>query len=258
MCVMRSRSPASFGVSCSRVFSCAFSAQVPPCALRPTMGFGISLVCGGAGQRGADLCPPDTSAHYGHHLLLRAGGHVRGKGARCVRVPCLLMHQHTVMCALSCSPLPAPASFWACAICVCVCVCMGAWVCVCECTRACVCVIASSLITSPHLTSPPLTSPRLAPPRPSSPPLLSPLLCRILLSSRPACFPSLSLASSVPYDPLPLPSLPIPSLHATPLPSPRFAAPCLSLSLSSSLPSPPLPVAGISAKYAPLQKSGPM
>jgi hypothetical protein len=103
------------GESCSRVFSCSFSAQVPLCALRPTMG-----LCGGAGQRGADLCPPDTSAHYGHHLL-RAGGHVRGKGARysrCVRVPCLLMHQHAVMCALSCSPLPAPASFWACAICV--------------------------------------------------------------------------------------------------------------------------------------------
>ena len=121
MCVMRSRSPASglvagamhrgVGVSCSRVFPCAFSAQVPLFALRPTIAFviSVSLVCCGAGQRGADLCPPDTSAHYGPHHLLRAGGHVRGKGARCVRVPCLLMHQHAVMCALSCSPLPAPA-----------------------------------------------------------------------------------------------------------------------------------------------------
>ena len=70
-------------------------------------------------------------------------------------------------------------------------------------------------------------------------PVFLPLLCRILLSSRPACFISLSLASSIPYDPLLCPSLPIPSLHATPLPSPRFAAPRLSLSLSSSLPSPP-------------------
>ena len=150
-------------MSCSRVFSCAFSAQGTLCALQPTMG-----LCGGAGQRGADLCPPDTSAHYGPHHLLRAGGHVRGKGARCVRVPCLLMHQHAVMCALSCSPLPAPAlpfRLGVCNMCMGTCVCVVAWVCVCECTRACVCVIASSLVASP----------RLASPGPSSPPLLSPL-----------------------------------------------------------------------------------
>ena len=127
-------------MSCSRVFSCAFSAQGTLSALRPTMG-----LRGGAGQRGADVCPPGTSAHRGHHLL-RAGGHVRGKGARCVRVPCLLMHQHAVMCALSCSPLPAPALpfllgvYNTCmSMCVhgCMGVCMREHMCVCTCVAVC-------------------------------------------------------------------------------------------------------------------------
>ena len=40
------------------------------------MGFVICLLWGGAGQRGADLCPPDTRAHDCHHLL-RTARHVR-------------------------------------------------------------------------------------------------------------------------------------------------------------------------------------
>ena len=68
------------GVSCSRVFSCAFSAQEALVALQPIIG-----VCGGAGQRGADLCPPDSRADDGPRRRLQgAARHVRGKGARCV------------------------------------------------------------------------------------------------------------------------------------------------------------------------------
>jgi hypothetical protein len=160
-------------------------------------------------------------------------------------------HVRAVVLAIACTCF----LLGVCNMCMSMCVhgCMGVCMRVYACVRMCYGVIPhhvpSSHVPSPHL-------PRLAPPRPSSPSLLSPLLCRILLSSRPACFLSPSLASSVPYDPLPFLSLPIPSLHATPLPSPRFAAPRLSLSLS--FPSSPLPVAGISAKYAHLQKSGPM
>ena len=158
------------GVSCSRVFSCAFSAQVPLVALRPSMG-----VCGGAGQRGADLCPPVTRAHGGLFHLLRAARHVRGKGARCVRVPCLLMHQHAVMCALSCSPLPAPPlpfPLSVCSMCMSMCVhgCMGVCMRVYVCVRMCHCVFSyhlssprlrSPLLPFPFLLSPPLSSPRL-------------------------------------------------------------------------------------------------
>ena len=154
-------------MSCSRVFSCAFFAQVPLCALPPIIGWANGLLCGGAGQRGADLCPPGTSAHYGPHHLLRAGGHVRGKGARCVRVPCLLMHQHTVMCALSCSPLPAPAlSFLlgVCNMCMSMCVheCMGVCVRVYVCVRMCPCVFPHH-VPSPRLASPLLPSLLLSP-----------------------------------------------------------------------------------------------
>jgi hypothetical protein len=76
------------GVSCSRVFPRAFSAQGTLCALRPIMGFELWLdfLCGGAGQRGADLYPPDTTAHDGpRRQLPGAARYVRGKGARCVR-----------------------------------------------------------------------------------------------------------------------------------------------------------------------------
>ncbi len=196
-------------MSCSRVFPCAFSAQGTLSALRPTMG-----LCAGAGQRGADLCPPDTSAHHGLHLL-RAGGHVRGKGARCVRVPCLLMHQHAVMCALSCSPLPAPAlpfRLGVCNMCMGTCVCVGLH----GCLYARVRVRAYVLLRLPF--SRPLASPPLAPPL-----LPFSLLCRILLSPRPACFLSPPLASFVPYHPLPFPPLPSPPLPST-LPSPPLPA----------------------------------
>ena len=165
------------GVSCSRVFSCAFSAQVPLFALRPNI-----QVCGGAGQRGADLCPPGTRAHYGLFHLLRAARHVRGKGARCVRVPCLLMHQHAVMCALSCSPLPAPPlpfPLSVCSMCMSMCVhgCMGVCMRVYVCVRMCHCVFSyhlssprlrSPLLPFPFLLSPPLSSPRLLFPRRAS------------------------------------------------------------------------------------------
>ena len=171
-------------MSCSRVFSCvfscAFSAQAPLCALQPIMG-----LRGGAGQRGADLCPPDTSAHYGHHPLLRAGGHVRGKGARCVRLPCLLMHQHAVMCALSCSPWPAPALpflLGVCSMCKSMCVsgCMGVCMRVYVCVRMCYCVFLYPL-ASPRLASPLLPSPSLPSPAISSPRLLFPWLVPALL-----------------------------------------------------------------------------
>ena len=208
---------------CSRVFSCAFSAQAPLCALQPIMG-----LRGGAGQRGADLCPPGTSAHHGHHLL-RAGGHVRGKGARCVRVPCLLMHQHAVMCALSCSPLPAPALpilLGVCNMCMSMCVsgCMSVCMRVYACVRMCYCVFLY-----------PLASPPLA----LSPLPFYPLSCFLLASaSFPlACFLSPPRALPVPYYLLPIHSLPFSSLPSSPLPSPRFAA--HRLSLPSPLPSPP-------------------
>ena len=83
---------------------------------------------------------------------------------------------------------------------------MGAWVCVSECTCACVYVHASSLITSPCLAFP----------RSSSLPF-SPLSCYLLapVSFPLACFRSPSLASPVPYYPLPIPSLPFSSLHVT-------------------------------------------
>ena len=121
---------------------------------------------------------------------------------------------------------------------------MGAWVCICECTCACVYVHASSDIPSPRL---PL-------PRPSCPPLRSSLFCRILVSLRPACFLSPPLASPVPDYPLLIPPLPFSSIPSSPLPP--LASHLLASPLLSPLPSPPC--AGISAKYAPLQKLGPM
>ena len=108
------------------------------------------------------------------------------------------------------------------------------------------------------LPSPPFPSlpfrprPTLPSLRPSCPSLRSSLLCRILLSLRPACSLSLPLASPVPCYPLRIPSLPFSSLPSSPLPP--LASHLLASPLLSPLPSPPC--AGISAKYVPLRKSG--
>ena len=139
------------------------------------------------------------------------------------------MHQHAVMCALSCSPLPAPALpflLGVCNMCMSMCVsgCMGVCMRVYVCVRMCYCAFLFRLASPPLALSPlpfyPLSSFLLAP-----------------VSFPLACFLSPPRALPVPYYLLPIHSLPFSSLPSSPLPSPRFAA--HRLSLPSPLPSPP-------------------
>ena len=112
--------------------------------------------------------------------------------------------------------------------------------------------VSLRLLLSPQLASPPLAPPPL-PFSPVSSSLLAPASFPL------ACSRSPPLALPVLYFPLLIPPVPFSSLPSSPLPP--FASHLLASllpSLPSPLPSPLPPFAGISAKYVPLQKLGPM